>query len=208
MRKPSVVIITPTWNRHERLLNRCIPSVQAQAYPRVDHWIISDGPDEVLADKLVELAGDGAFYHPVHYLQLPEHSPEPHWGHFARLAGIKYSDSELIGYIDDDDLLRPEHCAKLAGVLANETHLGFAYSLMESHSNSGLSTHIGTDPPFSGQIGTPMIMHRRQILEAGTWGPASSIEDWELVQRWLNAGVNYKHLPEPTVDVWPSAYWG
>ncbi len=79
---------------------------------------------------------------------------------------------------------------------------------MESHSNSGLSTYIGTDPPFSGQIGTPMIMHRREILAAGTWGPASSTEDWDLVERWIRAGVNYRHLAEPTVDVWPSAYWG
>jgi hypothetical protein len=33
------------------------------------------------------------------------------------------------------------------------------------------------------------------------------MEDWELVNRWLNAGITYAHVREVTVDVWPSAYW-
>jgi glycosyltransferase involved in cell wall biosynthesis len=205
--KPLVSVITPTWQRHEKLLNRCIPSVQSQTYQRVEHVIVSDGPDPELAGKIAELASGTAFYHPVRFVQLA--GPHPggnRYGSLARVAGIEASGGALIGYIDDDDALRPEHCAKLAALLADPAP-GWAYSLMASWSNSGLHTHIGTQPPVCGQIGTPMIMHRRETLEHGTWGPPSSAEDWELVQRWMAAGVPYAHLPEPTVDVWPSIYW-
>lgn len=208
MARPLVSVITPTWGRHEKLLNKCIPSVQAQTYRHVEHVIVSDGPDMDLAHKLMSLTSTQAFYHQVQYAQLPAHDPAPHWGHLARLKGIEYASGELICYVDDDDALRPDHVAKLAALFVNST-IGWAYSRMASHSNSGLWTEIGmTDPPACGQIGTPMIMHRRETLEHGTWGPASSTEDWQLVERWLNAGIPYGRVHEATVDVWPSIYWG
>jgi glycosyltransferase involved in cell wall biosynthesis len=203
--KPLCSIITPTWQRHERLLNRCIPSVQAQAYPRVEHVIVSDGPDPELATQITELASGQAFYHPVIFLQLEEHAAERHWGHLARLAGIEKSTGEYIGYIDDDDALRPDHVSVLAGCLDADPETGWAYSVMESHNSSG-ATQVGFMPPSCGQLGTPMIMHRRETLQHGTWGPASSIEDWQLVGRWINAGVKYVHYSGVTVDVWPSLY--
>jgi glycosyltransferase involved in cell wall biosynthesis len=204
--KPLVSVITPTWQRHERLLNRCVPSVQAQAYPRVEHVIACDGQDPELAQRIDKLAQRvGAFCHPVTFVHLPEHAPEQHWGHLARLAGIEAAKGEYIAYVDDDDALRSDHVAKLAACLDADPEAGWAYSVMESHNSSG-ATQIGFTPPSCGQIGTPMIMHRRETLQHGTWGPASSVEDWELVQRWMNAGVKHVHYTGVTVDVWPSAF--
>jgi GT2 family glycosyltransferase len=205
---PLVSIITPTWQRCERLLNRCIPSVQAQTYQNVEHVIVSDGPDPELAGKLAELASGSAFYHPVRCLELPEHSPERHWGHCARLRGIEASKGGYIAYIDDDDALRPEHVRLLVSALDRNPDAAWAYSVMSSHSQAGIVDIGYQGYPAEGQIGTPMIMHRREILEHGTWGPASSVEDWELVKRWLDAGQQYVHVPEVTVDVWPSLYHG
>jgi hypothetical protein len=51
-----------------------------------------------------------------------------------------------------------------------------------------------------------MIMHRREILAHGTWGPASFTEDWDLVERWLDAGVSYVSVDAETSDAWPSLY--
>lgn len=203
--KPLVSVITPTWNRHELLLNRCIPSVQVQTYPRVEHVIVSDGPDPGLERKVWR-----DFGHPVHYLELPGPHPGHRYGGTARKAGIEAARGDLIAYIDDDDALRPEHVSKLAAVLLDDSSLLWAFGVMASHSNSGLYTHIGdyAGPPVQCQIGTPMIMHRREILQHGTWGDPSSVEDWELVKKWLDAGLPYGRVHEPTVDVYPSAYWG
>jgi hypothetical protein len=205
---PLVSVITPTWKRPERLLNRCIPSVQAQMYRNVEHVIVSDGPDPELAGKIAELLAGAAFYHPVRFLTLNPRPDPADQRCRARRAGIEASGGAYIAYLDDDDAYRPEHCALLAKALTASPDCAWAYSVMASYSNSGLWTEIGWGPPQGGQIGTPMIMHRREILEHGNWGPSSATEDWELFQRWMTAGQEYVHVPAVTIDVWPSAYWG
>ena len=49
MASPLVTVVTPTWQRHPLLFSRCVPPVQAQDYPAVEHIVVSDGPDPVLA---------------------------------------------------------------------------------------------------------------------------------------------------------------
>ena len=53
--KPLVSVITPTWLRHDWLLHRCMPSVQGQTYPHIEHIIVSDGPDPELAVLMKDL---------------------------------------------------------------------------------------------------------------------------------------------------------
>lgn len=205
---PLVSVITSTWHRHELLLNRCIPSVDQQTYPAVEHIIVSDGPDPELAEKFSPPRVSATLKR--WFFSLPEHDPGPHWGTFARLLGLEYASGDLIGYVDDDDALRPEHCALLAKALMDHPEAGWAVSIMASHSPSygdGV-LEVGHGPPSCGNVGTPMILHRRSILEHGTWGPASDFEDWELVNRWLNEDIGYVQVPEITVDAWPSLFWG
>jgi hypothetical protein len=202
---PTVSVISPTWRRHDLLLSRCVPSVRAQSYPAVEHIIVSDGPDPELAKELPDRAGPRSQY----LFQLAEHSPEKHWGHLARLHGLEMASGELIAYCDDDDALRPEHCALLAAALAKHPEAGWASSFMASHRPPDETvTEIGYGSPSAGNIGTPMIMHRREILEHGTWGPASDFEDWNLVNRWIHAGAGHVQVEEVTIDVWPSLFYG
>lgn len=204
MALPLCSVITPTWRRHDLLLDRCIPGVQAQDYPSVEHIVVSDGPDPELREKL----GKPGMYpgrHNLWYFELPEHDGIPHWGHLARLHGIEYASGDLIAYCDDDDALYPEHCRLLAAALDAHPEAGWASSMMASHGPGGI-TEIGAGSPSCGNLGTPMIMHRREILEHGTWGPASSLEDWELVNRWIHAGIGHVKVSEITSDVWPSTF--
>jgi hypothetical protein len=164
----------------------------------VEHVIVSDGPDDHLADLLPLLPSQ-------RYDQLREHDPAIRWGHWARLKGIAISRAPLIGYCDDDDLLRPEHCQILARALADHPEAGFAYSKMIIHS-PGAESPVGTDPPCYGQVGTPMIMHRREILSAATWEHSWPSIDWDIVERWIAAGIGHVFVPEITCDIWPSAY--
>jgi glycosyltransferase involved in cell wall biosynthesis len=199
---PEVSIITPTWQRHDLLLNRCIPSVQAQTFGRVEHVVVSDGPDPELREKMRHQMEEGGFTHPVTFYELPEHKGRCE----ARMTGISMAQGEYIAYIDDDDALRPEHCQVLYDALF-PSGKEWAYSVMESHHPSSPSFSIGYASPAMGAIGTPMIMHRRRLLEHASWGPDSRVEDWELVQRWLAAGFEPAFAPEVTVDVYPSVYW-
>jgi hypothetical protein len=194
--QPWVSVITPTWQRHGLLLTRCIPSVQAQTYAPIEQIVVSDGPDPVLSDLLAD--------EPVTYAELGEWQGRQ-WGARARRRGLDLAQGEIICYLDDDDSYRPDHVAVLVKALTDNPDAGFAYSLMASHNGEDV-TIIGSDEPLAGQIGTPMIAHRRQLLEQGTWGPPSAWEDWQMVARWLEAGTRWVHVDEVTVDVWPSAH--
>ena len=196
-----VSVITPTWRRNGLLLDRCIPAVQAQDYPRVQHVVFSDGPDDDLMRRIRAYQGKK---HPVIYGQFPERNPLTENASAPRNAGIALAAGELITYVDDDDALRPEHCTLLAAALAADPEAGFAVSRMVSH--HAHPTVIGWGPLAMGNLGTPMIMHRRSILEHGGWGPDSWVEDWELVERWLEAGIKYANVDAETCDVWPSVY--
>ena len=206
--RPLVSLVTPTWQRRDWLMNRCVPSVQAQTYPRIEHVIVSDGPDPVIAAEVKEFAAALPPLSPeVVFEELAEHQVEQHWGNWCRRRAIELSRGEFIGYIDDDDRLFPRHCESLAKALIEEPGLMWVYSQMRSHSPAG-DVIIG-GPPANGAIGTPMIMHRRELLEVATWGQSagdSSTEDWDLVNAWMESGAQYRHVPDITCEVWPSAY--
>ena len=195
MAVPLISVITPTWQRHDLLLDRCIPSVAAQDYPAVQHVIVSDGPDNVLAGKIV--AGScGA----VVWDALPAHDPAARWGHWARLRGLELATGEYIAYLDDDNAFRPGHLAKLAAALDADPSAGFAYSQIMMH-NGGSSYVVGVPPPAYGQIDTSAIMHRRGLLDTATWRDEGQVTiDWDIVERWLHAGAGWAHVPEVTAD--------
>lgn len=200
VRTPVVAVITPTWRRHELLLNRCMPSVAAQDYLRVRHVIVSDGPDENLRDYFRQ-HGD---YH-VLYREVHKHDPAPHWGSAARQVGVRSVLADYFTYVDDDDMLRPDHCSKMVAALREDPEAGFAVSRMLCHSPAG-DTEVGWGSLGPGNVGTPMIMHRLETLEYGTWGPPSEFEDWEIVERWLNAGVKCANVSATTSETWPHKF--
>lgn len=194
-----VSVITPTWSRQNKLLTRCVPSVQEQTYEDIEHIIVSDGPDELLRSY--------AFPANVRYYELPEHKlTNGRWGTKARLYGIEQSRGDYIAYLDDDDRYRPKHIEELAGLLDSDTETGFAYSpglWMRNDDTTQVAAPFGNVPPAHGGIGTGTIMNRRSILEIATWkddGVQVTI-DWDLIERWLLAGVPYAYTPSHEAGV-------
>lgn len=199
--KPLVSVITPTWKRHDLLLERCIPSVQAQDYPRVQHIVFSDGPDPHLMRLIRTLTGKK---HPVIYSEFPVRDDSTEFASRPRNAAIAQSCGDVITYIDDDDALRPEHCSLMVAALESAPEAGFVISRMVSHHAHAVV--VGWGPLACGNVGSPMIAHRRSVLDHGQWGPPSWIEDWELIERWLDAGVEYTSVNAETSDVYPSRF--
>ena len=195
---PLVSVITPTWQRHDLLLGRCIPSVAAQTYRPLEHVVVSDGPDEDLSCRIGWPQSEGLT---GRFDQLPGREPGQHWGGPARRRGIELARGDLIAYLDDDDAYRPDHVALLAAALGEHPEAGFAWSQMLCHQPHGDEVIGG--PLCSGGVGTPMLMHRREILTAATSRPACADEDWQLVAEWLEAGIADVVVPVITVDVWP-----
>jgi O-antigen biosynthesis protein len=186
-------VITPTWERHQLLLERCIPSVQVQTWPDVEHVVVSDGPDDRLA---AVLAG-----YDVVYGELPEHpNDDCNFGAYSRNHGLTLATGELIAYLDDDNAFRPEHVETLANALLN-SDAEFAYSQMLRHPAEDT---VGRTPPAHGSVDSSILMHRRDTPDKfGLWPiPSPYAVDWELVKNWLERGATWVHVPRVTVDYW------
>jgi|SRR6476469_2857301 len=192
--KPLVSVITPTWQRHELLIERCIPSVQAQDYSAIEHIVVSDGPDEEL--NQADLG--------VRYFQLACHPQLSYWGNAARLLGLEHATGDFIAYLDDDNAFRPQHIGRLVADMEKHDRAGFTYSQMKFHHLNGDSFIVGSPPPRCGQIDTSIILHRREILEVATWEGGRPTVDWDLVERWMVNGVVWSFVDEITVDYYKS----
>lgn len=199
MKGPFVSVITPTWLRHDLLLDRCIPSVAGQTYPWLEHVVVSDGPDDVLYARIREHIAGNLYGQVLRYAELPTHDNGARWGHFARLAGLDLARGDLIAYLDDDNAYRPDHIDAMVKALARHPDAGFAYPQIRMHVN-GNEYVIGTDPPAYGQIDTSGIVHRRELLEVATWQPSLPSIDWDLVHRWMLGGAKWTHVQRATVD--------
>lgn len=191
----TITVITPTWQRHQLLLARCIPSVANQTIEaEVDHIVVSDGPDPTLRDLLAES--------PVTYLEVEEHHEDAHnVGGWARNHGLAHANGDLVAYLDDDNAFRPNHLEVLALAMLN-SNVDFAYSRMERHV---LGDVVGSAPPEYGCIDSSIIMHRQGTPNDYGWWPAPSEYhiDWQLIEGWLSRGATWTFVPEITVDYYP-----
>lgn len=187
---PLVSVITPTWRRHDVLLGRCVPSVQAQSYGSIEHVIVSDGPDPELAAVIPP---------GVRFAELPEHDPAVRFGLRARLHALTMSRGEIIAYLDDDDAWRPEHVPTLVAALGARPDAGFGWTRMLVHFPGGRrQAQLGGRPSY-GRVATSMMFHRRELLEVATWQDGE-LHDWDLAEAWLMAGAGYVAVDAETAD--------
>lgn len=191
MAGPLISVITPTWARHQVLLERCIPSVHAQDYPHVEHVVVSDGPDPELAAKM-DLPG-------VVYAELPEKSPK-RWGVLARLRALELASGDLVAYLDDDNAFRPQHLSRVAEAMTANPDAGFGYSQIMMH-RPDHSYIVGAEPPRLGCIDTSAMFHRRGLTQVANWrDDGQDTIDWDLAERWMAAGTGWVFVPEITAN--------
>lgn len=198
-----ISVITPTWQRHRLLIDRCLPSVKNQTWPLIEHIVVSDGPDRELASLLT----DELWKRPLKsrrlvYLQLTDHPDgDVDYGSRARNHGLKHATGDIVAYLDDDNAWRPNHLEVLAPALESSD---FAYTRMLRHPHED---EIGAAPPAYGSVDTSLIAHRAGLPQrCGMWPLPAEITgdkhapDWGVVERWLRADATWTHVPEVTVD--------
>jgi glycosyltransferase involved in cell wall biosynthesis len=194
---PLCSVITPTWQRHGLLLDRCIPSVLAQDCPAVEHVIVSDGYEPDLYPAMLERYGAEIAAGRIRYDELYEHAGA-RWGHWCRLRGIEVARSPYLAWLDDDNAFRPSHVSRLVTLL--DAGAQFAYSRVMFHAPSG-TYPVGGDPPCLGQVDTSGIANRKDLHEVATWrDEGQQTIEWDLVERWIAAGATWAFDEEITAD--------
>ncbi len=185
--QPSVPVISPTYHRGD-MLRAALASVMAQTFGDFEVMVVDDGSEEDLRPAI------GTFDGPICHLRV-DHGGAAR----ARNAGIEAARTDLIAFLDSDDLWLPEHLARTVPILQEHPEVGLVYHDMVTLNPAGWvvpprrsrphPSGSVTEPLFAYDfIPTPSVVCRRELLNrAGCFDPAMvPSEDYDL---WLKMSV-------------------
>lgn len=194
--KPSVTIVTSTYNRAE-VVRGAIESVLAQDYADWEMCVVGDcTPDHT--EDIVKSYGDAR----LRFYNLPKKSPPGSHGAIAKNHAIfEMSRSPYIAYLDDDDIYRPNYLTTMMGYIQSHPEADFLYCRC-MYRDKDTQRRIWGNPfqrwlhGYSREkllrynfIDTDCVVHKRAILdEVGGWDPNFYFDDYEL---WLR--ISEKH---------------
>jgi glycosyl transferase family 2 len=202
---PCVSIIIRTYNR-PLLLQRAVASVAAQTYRDVEIVVVNNGGEDVR--DIVTAAAAGR---PVRYEVMPERQ------HISAASnvGARAATGSYVGYLDDDDLLYADHCARTVDVL-ERTKADAAFTLclaeyarMNRAEKSVLGYQIFLDREFDLDglyvcNVTPIhtVVHRRDIFERfGYFDETLPVtDDWEFWLRIASRGGQFIRIDRVTCE--------
>jgi hypothetical protein len=202
---PRISIVVRTYNR-PTLLKRAVASLAAQTYRNVEIVVVNNGGSDV-ADVLNSASGA----RPVVYEVMPERK---HIG-AASNVGARAATGTYVGYLDDDDLLYGDHCARTVEIL-QRTHadLGFTmclgeYAEMRGDEKRVLGYQIYLDRPYhrddiyiSNVSPIHSIVHRKALFDrVGYFDESLPVtDDWELWLRLVSNGGTVVRIDRVTCE--------
>jgi glycosyltransferase involved in cell wall biosynthesis len=123
-----------------------------------------------------------------------------YWGYEARNRIIRYADSEYLVFIDNDDIIRPNHLSNYYNAIKN-TDNDFVYfnTLISAMYDSGEKLEKVRDAQLVfGSIGHQELIVRTEFLK--TMPPQEPFygHDWKLIEDMMKCGKFAKSNTEPT----------
>jgi GT2 family glycosyltransferase len=204
---PLVSILIRTYKGRESWLRQSLASALNQTYPDLEVIIIEDGSKEF--EDLVRNVNDRLPPgQSVRHLSQAKHGKA-----LAGNLGLESCAGELIGFLDDDDLLLPGHVELLYNALRSEPAAVAAYALAwEAHTpNDGrlVSEGVYFEVPKRMQTAfdreklknfnylpiQAVLFHRSCYERKGGFDPDRTyLEDWALWDRYADLG-HFSYLP-------------
>jgi LmbE family N-acetylglucosaminyl deacetylase len=199
---PLVSVVVRTKDRLE-LLAEALDSIAASTYRRTEVVLVNDGgePPSAAAD----------FPLPVVQVEMGTNQGRA----AAANAGVNASTGELICFLDDDDLVEPEHLETLVG-LASSAGVRVAYTdaavgIYELDEAGGWA-EVDRRLPYSRDFDpellvvdnyipfNTLIIERDLFEEVGAFDPdLDFFEDWEFLIR-LAGATRFHHLAKVTAE--------
>ena len=203
--RPLVSVITPTWQRPE-LLRGCIENVRAQTYRPLEHVVVSDGPDDTLADlvrrAIYEQCADEVFVG-IRPVWLGRN-----WSTFLpdsfcaapTTVGMLVASGDYQVWLADDERMEPDHISALVDAL-EAAGADFAYGRVRMYWDGQAPEQgydIGSDRPQMG--GITNALYRTDLLKRGLFPfGAGRTGDWACISRWITAGATWAYVPRVTL---------
>lgn len=119
---PLVSIITRTYKGREKLLAECITSVLNQTYINIEHIIVEDGGDTMI--EMIENYKQKHFCNNIRYYAYPKKGRS-----YIGNKGLENAKGKYCLFLDDDDLIFPDHIDVLVNALLKNKYVRAAYSL-------------------------------------------------------------------------------
>lgn len=205
-----ISIIVRTQGRRPRLLARALASLEAQTWPNLEIVVVEDGGDTLAEAVAARNASNGPKF---------VHSAIASSGRCAAgNAGLARATGTLIGFLDEDDELYPDHLEQLAAALETDPNTPIAYAraheiscrkLFQDNVEDERLVRIVGDTPFSRArlwqrnsfpIQAALFRRDLHILHGGFDESLDALEDWDL---WIRYTANNEVL---TLDAITSLY--
>lgn len=213
---PLVTVVTSTWQRPKTLRDYAVYSVQGQTYQNLQHIVVIDGCDKETVRML-----EGQEYTNEAFYSIGQGEYEPNlnryvelgrnWSTFSgdggfgatcRLTGAWLAAGDLITYLDDDVMYKPEHVESMVAEFEEST------DFVTCHWDGPCAPSLGP-PPGLNRTDTSTIMHRAIMLrDYGGFRPDGYAGDGYMVERWLHAGAAWKFKPGAATVTHPEGTHG
>ena len=202
---PRISIIVRTYDR-PALLERAIASIANQTYKNVEIVVVNNGGDDVR--PIVERASAGR---PFVYERMSERKTIS----AASNVGACAATGKYVGYLDDDDLLYGDHCARTIETLERtNADLVFTvcvgeYAEMQGDEKRVLGYQIYLDLPYhaddifiSNMSPIHSIVHPRSLFDRfGYFDESLPVtDDWELWLRVAASGGRFIRIDRATCE--------
>lgn len=150
---PSIAVIVPAHNC-AAFFPQMVATVQAQAYRNLTVVIADDGSTDDIADRVAQDTSGLR----IQFLQQPNRGPAA-----ARNLAIESSESELVAFLDMDDLWAPGHLHRLVQALRNQPDAGLAQGRLRNFAVAPSQKPYWLTPDYRFvNLGTLLV--RRQVF--------------------------------------------
>jgi len=194
--EPLVSFVVPTYDRHESLRERAIPSILAQGYRNLEVIVAGDGsPPEVEAS--VREFDDPRIRFTNRTVRGPyPEDPKRRWfmsGTPPLNDGVALARGRWIAILGDDDEVLPHHTERLVELYRGQ-RLELAYGQLTVRFANGEETEVGEFPPRLGHFALQFSIYHAG-LRFFQFEPSDVLyeepNDWSLARRMLAAGVRF-----------------
>jgi len=170
-------IIMPTWDRVD-IVKRSIDSVLSQTHKEFCLTVIDDASEDN-TQEIVEGLQDKR----IRYIRLEKHKGAS----ACRNIGIESSDSELIMYLDSDDIIYKD-CLSIFAESYEEQKWNVAYCGVDLTKDEGKTRRVWHNFPFNkskllacNYIPNLAFTHRRSLIKEIRWDETlKRLQDWDF----------------------------
>jgi hypothetical protein len=202
LRTESLVsVVTPTFPGREKVLERCLQSVQAQDWPGpIEQVIVSDenpAIERFVSDFVCGYWTSIRSERPARRVRVVQINDT--WknsdtktanGAVPWMIGSRLALGEFVGFLGDDDELLPTHVSAHVQAM-REAQAMWSVSKVEFRAKGEFWNVIGDNSFAEGHLDATGIMCWRGALTVATWDPTAGIAavDWKLVNDWRAAAL-------------------